>query len=150
MYSSKVDKEVLPDHEHLVPATSELIRLNNTWQRKIKERIRNACIGERLQEDHIENTDNAENGLVPPIEDNISSDLNNNNESYSSTNIIPVTKIAVPNEITRENIAAQFTLNKNQKAAFMIITGHLDGLDVLNEGMIIQLEDYCLTSPFYR
>ncbi|CAF1653105.1 unnamed protein product, partial [Adineta ricciae] len=136
-YLSKVDKEILYDHEHIVPATSELIQLNNTWQRKIKEqkeRIRNACIGERLQEDHIENTDNADNGLVPPIEDNISSDLNNNNETYSSTNIIPATKIAVPNEITRENIAAQFTLNKNQKAAFMIITGHLDGLDVLNEG----------------
>ncbi|CAF4087034.1 unnamed protein product [Rotaria magnacalcarata] len=32
-----------------------------------------------------------------------------------------------------EHIAQQFTLNKNQNAAFMIITGHLDGLDKLNK-----------------
>ncbi|CAF1498169.1 unnamed protein product [Adineta ricciae] len=136
IHSSQFDKQIISDHEHLVPATTELIQLNNGWQRKIKEqkeRIRKACIGEQLQENHIENIDNAENGLVPPIEENISSDLDNNNETASSTSIIPVAKIAVPNETTRENIAVQFTLNKNQKAAFMIITGHLDGLGILSE-----------------
>jgi hypothetical protein len=51
--------------------------------------------------------------------------------------ISSVTKVTVPTENTREHIAEQFTLNKNQKAAFTIITGHLDGLDKLNEGMII-------------
>ena len=34
---------------------------------------------------------------------------------------------------TRQQIAREFTLNKNQTAAFMIITGHLDGVDGLNK-----------------
>ena len=34
---------------------------------------------------------------------------------------------------TRQQIARDFTLNKNQTAAFMIITGHLDGVDGLNK-----------------
>jgi len=49
--------------------------------------------------------------------------------------VLSVTKVIVPVENTREYIVEQYTLNKNQKAAFMIITGHLDGLDRLNEGM---------------
>lgn len=50
---------------------------------------------------------------------------------------IPVTKITIPSEITRNDVAERFTLNKNQKAAFMIITGHLDGMDKINGGNTI-------------
>jgi hypothetical protein len=131
---------VASDHEHLVPATHKLLQLNNRWQRKIKDdkdRIRNVCIGEQPQDDIVENNDNVENELAKVIEDNLPSNLDNNKTISSSGHIMSVTKVIVPNEITRENMARQFTLNKNQKAAFMIITGHLDGLDNLNGGTMM-------------
>ncbi|CAF4363912.1 unnamed protein product, partial [Adineta steineri] len=135
-YSSKLNKQIISDHKHLVPATSELVQLNNKWQRTIKEekdRIRNACIGEQLHDDLIENNGNDENELAQTTDHNLPSNFDSNEEVSNSKYIMPVTKIAVPNEITRESIATQYTLNTNQKAAFMIITGHLDGLDKLNE-----------------
>ena len=64
--------------------------------------------------------------------------LDSSNKALDSGDIVSVTKITAPNEITRENIAQQFTLNKNQKAAFMIITGHLDQLDKLNISTMIK------------
>ncbi|CAF1475487.1 unnamed protein product [Adineta steineri] len=135
-YSSKLNKQIISDHKHLVPATSELVQLNNRWQRTIKEekdRIRNACIGEQLHDDLIENNGNDENELAQTTDHSLPSNFDSNEEVSNSKYIMPVTKIAVPNEITRESIATQYTLNTNQKAAFMIITGHLDGLDKLNE-----------------
>ena len=40
-----------------------------------------------------------------------------------------VKAISLSSGPTRQQIARTFTLNKNQTAAFMIITGHLDGVD---------------------
>ncbi|CAF4062556.1 unnamed protein product, partial [Adineta steineri] len=137
MHSSISDNYLNFEHKHLVPATSDLIQLNDRWQRKIKEdkeRIRNASICEPLEDDFIEKHDTVENELAETVEHSSPSNFNSDNGLLSSRSIMPVIKITVPNEITRENIVTQFTLNKNQKAAFMIITGHLDGLDKLNEG----------------
>ncbi|CAF1436251.1 unnamed protein product, partial [Adineta steineri] len=137
IYSSISDNYRNVEYKHLVPATSDLIQLNDRWQRKIKEdkeRIRNASICEPLEDDFIEKHDTVEKELIESVKDSLPSNFDNENTLLSSRSIIPVTKITVPNEVTRENIVIQFTLNKNQKAAFMIITGHLNGLDKLNEG----------------
>jgi hypothetical protein len=88
----------------------------------------------------IEQNDTDINELIGAMENNMSSNFNGDNEALNSQCIVPVTKITIPNEITREDIAQQFTLNKNQKAAYMIITGHLDGLNKLNEGIVIKLK----------
>ena len=83
-----------------------------------------------------EDTDKIE--LDEVVEDNVQSVFESSHRVLDSGYIVPVTKITVPNEITRENIVQQFTLNKNQKAAFMIIVSHLDGLDQLNIGIMIE------------
>ncbi len=78
--------------------------------------------------------------MAGAIEDRASSNFKSDNGLVNLNCIVSVTKITVPNEVTREHISQQFTLNKNQKAAFMIITSHLDGLDKLNEGIMIKWE----------
>ena len=55
---------------------------------------------------------------------NDDNDDKNNLESYHS--ISPVVSIAT-NLPTQKSIADEFTLNREQRAAFMIITSHLDG-----------------------
>lgn len=113
--------------------------MNSKWQRLIKEekeRRRNALIAEPMPNESIEKNDMDINEFLGTIEDNTSSSLRNNDELLSYRPIIPVTKVSVPNEVSREQIAQQFTLNKNQRAAFFIITGHVDGLDKLNEGTL--------------
>ena len=120
-------------------ATRDLLQLNSRWQRLIKEekeRRRNALIAEPMPNESIEKNDIDINEFLGTIEDNTSSSLRNDDELLSYRPIIPVTKISVPNEVSREQIVQQFTLNKNQRAAFSIITGHLDGLDKLNEGIL--------------
>jgi hypothetical protein len=111
--------------------------LNNRWQRKIKdekERRRNACIIATTDSEFVEHNDTDENQLVGAVEDELLSNFNSNEGPLNFKCIVSVTKIAVPVENTREHIVQQFTLNKNQRAAFMIITGHLDGMNKLNEG----------------
>ncbi|CAF2108235.1 unnamed protein product [Rotaria magnacalcarata] len=130
------DKQILFDRKHLIPVTTEPIQLNNIWQRQIKdgkERRRNASIVERTECALVEQNDTDVNELVGAIEENVSSNFDSNNGLLNLPCIVPVSRITLPNETTREHIAQQFTLNKNQNAAFMIITGHLDGLDKLNE-----------------
>jgi hypothetical protein len=96
---------------------------------------------EGIESAFIEQNDTDVNELVGAIEENVPSNFDSNNGSLNFRCIVPVSRIIVPNETTREHIAQQFTLNKNQKAAFMIITGHLDGLDKLNEGITIKLKN---------
>ena len=48
----------------------------------------------------------------------------------------PVTTISINTGPTRDDVVRKFTLNRNQKAAFMIITGHLDGLDSMDKGRV--------------
>ncbi len=85
--------------------------------------------------EYVEQNDTIENQLGEGVDNALSSICLNDKEVLNFNCVLSVTKVAVPVENTREYIADQFTLNKNQRAAFMIITGHLDGLDRLNEGM---------------
>ena len=61
--------------------------------------------------------------------------LNYGDDEVSSDSVYSqsVKAISLSAGPTRQQIARQFTLNKNQTAAFMIITGHLDGVDGLNK-----------------
>ena len=133
-----LSKEVNYDQKHLVPATTELILLNNRWQRSIreeKEQKRNAFMMVGIGNEYVEQNDTIENQLGEGVDNALSSIRLNDKEVLNFDCVLSVTKVIVPVESTREYIADQFTLNKNQRAAFMIITGHLDGLDRLNEGM---------------
>jgi len=108
----------------------------------------NACMVEQMEEDLTRKHGIAENELDETVEDGVSSNFDSFNGLLDFKCIVPVTKITVTNEITRDNIAQRFILNKNQKAAFMIITGHLDGLDKLNEGIIIKPINKLTISPY--
>jgi len=74
IYSSKLNTHFTSDHKHIVPATTELIQLNNSWQRIIKDekdRRRNACMVERMEDDFIEKNDTDKNKLDEVVEDNV-------------------------------------------------------------------------------
>lgn len=88
-----------------------------------------------MENGYAEQNDMLENQFDGNMDNALSSIGLGDGESLNFESILSVAKVTVPVEYTREYIAEQFTLNKNQKAAFMIITGHLDGLDRLNEGI---------------
>lgn len=85
--------------------------------------------------EYIQENNAIENQLDEGVDNALSSITRNDKEAVDFDCVLSVTKVTVPVEYTREYIADQFTLNKNQRVAYMIITGHLDGLDRLNEGM---------------
>ena len=125
------------DQKHLVPATTELILQNNGWQRKIreeKERRRNASMMVQMDNEFIEQNDTDENQHTGIANNPLSSICINDEESLDFQHIESVTKVSVPVENIRQCVADRFTLNRNQKAAYMIVTDHLDGLNRLNEG----------------
>jgi hypothetical protein len=91
-----------------------------------------------MENNYMEQNDIDENQMHETTDADILSNLDNNDQSLDFMYTTPVTKTVVPSETTRNDVAQRFTLNKNQKAAFMIITGHLDGIDKMNEGSKIQ------------
>ena len=134
-YTKRSNEEFIRDRQFLVPATAELVQLNKKWQRQIteeKEQKRNACINEEdngdfaLQSiaDADQSVTMAEAATLLNYDDEVSSD------SVYTHSVKAISLSAGP---TRQQIARQFTLNKNQTAAFMIITAHLDGVDGLNK-----------------
>lgn len=134
------DLQISIDRRYLVPATAELIQLNNKWQYQIKgekERRRNACIIASMQNNFTEQND-IENQTLRAIDADTLSTFDNVDEPLTSICNISVTKISMPSQAARNDIVQRFTLNKNQKAAFMIITGHLDGMDNINAGNMIK------------
>ena len=141
VYFKKINREISFDSNYLVPAIPELLQLNNRWQRQIKderERRRNIALIEGTENEFLEQNNDDINDLLGATEDSVSANFTHDNDDLNFRRATSVTKIIVPNEKTREHIAQQFTLNKNQKAAFMIITGHLDELEKLNEGNMIK------------
>ena len=112
----------------LVAATKNLVHLNKTWQEQLKterERARRTLItgnydtaGDSLDV-HI-----AKDAMVTVT--NAISDNNNNSHLENDGSIPPVVSVTA-NVPTQKSIADEFTLNREQRAAFMIITSHLDG-----------------------
>ncbi|CAF1406501.1 unnamed protein product [Rotaria sordida] len=116
-------------NQQLVPfisATPNLIRLNTKWQEQLKtekERVRKSLItGNYANADDTLDLHAAKDAVVTVVNPN---NYNKNNfENYGS--ILPVVSVAT-NFPTQKTIADEFTLNREQRAAFMIITSHLDG-----------------------
>ncbi|CAF4602628.1 unnamed protein product [Rotaria sp. Silwood2] len=109
-----------------VSATQNLVLLNKKWQEQLKtdrERVRQTFItGNYSAADDSLDLHVANDAIVTVMNPN--SNNNNNLESYGS--ILPVVSVTT-NFPTQKSIADEFTLNREQRAAFMIITSHLDG-----------------------
>jgi hypothetical protein len=121
-----------------VSATPNLVRLNTKWQEQLKtekERARRSLItGNYDKADDTLDLHAAKDAVVTVINPN---NYNNNNfENYGS--ILPVVSVTT-NLPTQKIIADEFTLNKEQRAAFMIITSHLDGDSRCRTGIFITL-----------
>ncbi|CAF4848503.1 unnamed protein product [Rotaria sp. Silwood1] len=126
---SSLNESIDYTSQQLIPflsATSNLIQLNSKWQEQLrneKERVRRSLItGNYDGSDDTLDLRAAKDAVVTVMNPN---NYNNNNfENYGS--ILPVVSITI-NLPTQKTIADEFTLNKEQRAAFMIITSHLDG-----------------------
>ncbi|CAF1532473.1 unnamed protein product, partial [Rotaria sp. Silwood1] len=129
-----------------ISATPNLIRLNTKWQEQLKiekERVRKSLItGNYANADDILDLYAAKDAVVTMVNPN---NYNKNNfENYGS--ILPVVSVAT-NFPTQKSIADEFTLTREQRAAFMIITSHLDGdsrcLTDNNNGQLIMCIPGC-------
>ena len=109
--------------------------MNTKWQEQLKaekERVRRGLItGNYDKDDATLNLHAARDAVVTVINPN---NYNSNNfENYGP--ILPVVLVTT-NFPTQRSIADEFTLNKEQRAAFMIITSHLDGDSRCRTGML--------------
>jgi hypothetical protein len=109
-----------------VSATPNLIRLNTKWQEQLKtekERARRSLItGNRDEGYDTLDLHAATNAVVT-----VANPTNYNNDNFENyISILPVVSFTT-NFPTQKTIADEFTLNREQRAAFMIITSHLDG-----------------------
>jgi hypothetical protein len=100
--------------------------MNTKWQEQLKaekERIRRGLItGNYEKEDDTLDLHAAEDAVVTVMNPN---NYNSNNlENYGS--ILPVVSVTTDFP-TQKSIVDEFTLNREQRAAFMIITSHLAG-----------------------
>jgi hypothetical protein len=109
--------------------------MNTKWQEKLKaekERVRRGLItGNYDQEDGALDLHAARDAVVTVTNPN---NYNNSNlENYGS--ILPVVAVTT-NFPSQKSTADEFTLNREQRAAFMIITSHLDGDSRCRIGML--------------
>ena len=121
MQVAQRDKKIAFDQRYLVSATTEMIEMNNKWQRQIKDekkRRRNACMTTETKSDFTEQNDTDENQLVGAVDADTLSNFDTDDRLLNFNCIVPVTKITAPSETTQNDIAQKFTLNKNQKAAY--------------------------------
>ena len=121
-FIDSTDQQLIP----FVSATQNLVLLSKKWQEQLKterERVRRTLI--------TGNYDTADDTLDShAVQDAIVTVMdptgNNNNNLENDGSILPVVSVTT-NFPTQKSIADEFTLNREQLAAFMIITSHLDG-----------------------
>ncbi|CAF2910330.1 unnamed protein product [Rotaria sp. Silwood2] len=126
---SSLNESIDSANQQLVPfvsATTNLVRLNTKWQEQLKaekERVRRSLItGNYDEEDNTINLQAAKDAIVTVLNPN--SYNKNNFDSYGSILLVVSIATNFPNQTS---IADEFTLNREHRAAFMIITSHLDG-----------------------
>ena len=127
---SRVFNEEIPHvGQQLVPfvsAMSEHVRLNVKWQEQLKserERVRHSLIsGNYGNEDNMLDLNAVENAVVTVVDPN----NHNTDEFQNHGSILPVVPVKTQFP-SQKSVADEFTLNREQRAAFMIITSHLDG-----------------------
>ncbi|CAF4014620.1 unnamed protein product [Adineta steineri] len=119
------------DHVHqtvpFVSATPNLVRLNTKWQEQLEtenERVRRSLItGNYDKTDDTLDYDSIQDALVTMINsNNYNIDISDN-----YTQILPVASVTTTSYSTQQSIIVEYTLNREQRAAFLIITNHLDG-----------------------
>ena len=117
------------DQQQIAPfvsATKNLIHLNKKWQEQLKterERARRSLItGNHTDDDETFDSRLTKDAVVTVMDPDIDTESNDGN----NISIPPVVSITT-NLPTQKSIADEFTLNREQRAAFMIITSHLDG-----------------------
>ncbi|CAF1497963.1 unnamed protein product [Adineta ricciae] len=116
-------QQILP----FVSSTFDLVRLNTKWQEQLeieRERVRrNLITGKHYKTDDESNNDDMEDTVVTLI----NSTSSNIHISHNYNSILPVASVISITYYNQKTIAVQYTLNREQIAAFMIITSHLDG-----------------------
>ncbi|CAF3797915.1 unnamed protein product [Rotaria sp. Silwood1] len=128
-YQSSSDISIDRTNRQLIPflyATPHLVQLNTKWSEHLKiekERVRRSLITRNYdKDDDTLDLFAARDAVVTVMAPNNYS--TNNFENYGS--ILSVLKV-INNFPTPTNIINEFTLNREQRAAVMIITSHLDG-----------------------
>ncbi|CAF1123500.1 unnamed protein product [Rotaria sp. Silwood1] len=130
------------DHtgQQLIPfvsATPNLVHLNTKWQEQLKtekERIRrNLITGNYDKTDGMLDLYAAKDAIITVVNPN--NYHKNSFENYAP--ILPVASVITTSYPTQKSIADEFTLNREQRAAFMIITSHLDGDRKCHTGIFI-------------
>ncbi|CAF1549958.1 unnamed protein product [Rotaria sp. Silwood1] len=128
-HQSSLNEFIDSANQQLVPfvsATSTLVRLNTKWQEQLKterEQVRQSLItGNYDKADDTIDLHTAKDAIVAVVNPN--SYNKNNFENYGL--ILPVISVTT-NSPAQKSVADEFTLNREQRAAFMIITSHLDG-----------------------
>ena len=126
---SRVLNEEIPHVvQQLIPfvsATSEHVRLNVKWQEQLKserERVgRGLITGNYGKEDDSLDLHAVKNAVVTVVDPN----NHNRNEFQNHGSMLPVVPVTTQFP-SQKSVADEFTLNREQQAAFMIITSHLD------------------------
>ncbi|CAF4052892.1 unnamed protein product [Adineta steineri] len=129
--SQSLVNESSRDHfQQIVPfvsVTPNLVRLNTKWQVQLKtekERVRRSLItGKYDKTDDTLDYDSIQDALVTMVNSN----NYNINTLNNYTQILPVASVTTTSYSTQHSIIVEYTLNREQRAAFMIITSHLDG-----------------------
>ncbi|CAF1593397.1 unnamed protein product, partial [Adineta steineri] len=131
------NKAVGETNQRIVPfvsATPNLVRLNTKWQEQLKtekERVRrNLITGKYDKTDDTLDYDSIQDALVTMV----SSNNYNINTLDNYTPIRPVATATTTSYSTQQSIIVEYTLNREQRAAFMIITSHLDGEKIRHKG----------------
>ncbi|CAF4581968.1 unnamed protein product, partial [Rotaria socialis] len=123
--SDHIDQSLVP----FIFATPNLVRLNAKWQEQLKtekEQIRRGLITSNFDKDDdgMLNLDAARSAVATVVTLN---NMNINTKTCENYGSIPLVISVKANSCTHKSVANEFTLNREQRAAFMIITGHLDG-----------------------
>jgi hypothetical protein len=109
-----------------IPANSKLLRLNATWKEQLKserDRVRRSLItGSHAQDNGPLSFDAVKDAVVTVI----SSGPTDSEEMDYFGHMPPLVSITTQFP-SQQTVADEFTLNREQRAAFMIITSHLDG-----------------------
>jgi hypothetical protein len=124
-FIDSTNQQIIP----FVAATKNLVHLNKKWQEQLKterERARRTLItGNYDTADDSLDVHAAKDAMVTVM--NPISDNNNNRNQRNDGSILPVVSVTTNVPPTQKSIADEFTLNREQSAAYMIITSHLDG-----------------------
>ena len=118
-----IDELLIP----FAPTTPNLVRLNRKWQEQLKEQrepIRRGLVTGAYDKDDFGmlNLSSARSAVAVVI---TLGDINM--KFYENYTLIPPAIPVKANFPTQKSIANEFTLNREQLAAFMTITSHLDG-----------------------